>query len=809
LSLTSLRKEPNEYYQKIAERQADFINCIVNSQNERVTYDLRIISRPDSSSNSNGRINIFLLSRLEGVDQRQAERFSHDTRNLLQSQFPEYSFQPVASSGVRSILQPFPCRQLVALTRRVSFERLDTLTSGRQPAPAGFMGGPDESGQCTSNPDELYHLFPFLPESTGFEVLFQYLLASPGPVCISVRLGPTALTATEEQYLEQQIATCERYAQVVLGNAPADLSGMRPTLRHQAELLQQYQQRMLFGLKDSAALMTIELASPDIISPLLLDLLGSLITGPAGGARGGSGEPVQLYFAGGYDVHDLSASTEHKKAFKAALVCPREQSDVPPGAERLVHLFDSLEAAAAFRLPPAGQDDLPGVHIRFWRSLPLPHQAPTGGCFLGINSHHGGEVPAYMLREDRRRHVYVIGQTGTGKTTLLRSMILDDIEAGQGVCVVDPHGDLFADLLGRIPEARLADVVLLDPTDAEYPVGLNLLECDSESERYFVAQELVGIFSRLLEDEYGSAAVHYAGPVFFQHMRMNLLLLMSKPELPGTFVDFYSMFQSKDYWKKWTPVVSNDPVLKRWVEQVLPKTDYLRQPDDGSNSMGSYLGSKFENLVFDPRLRNIFGQRHSTINFKEIIDGGKILLVNLAKGALTEQNSRFLGMVLLAKLIATALERVNRPESDRRLFNLYVDEFQSFATQGFITLLSEARKFGVSLVLANQFLSQVANSRIIDSVFGNVGTVISFRLGHADAGLIEPQFLPELGRSDLVKLPNWEAYVKTLVRGDTVAPFSIRTTVAVRPFSDEMRNRVRKHSRATWSNSRAGVEKAL
>jgi len=643
----------------------------------------------------------------------------------------------------------------------------------------------------------------------GFEVLLHYLLSMAHPACVSIRLRPAALTPVEETFLEAQIAWCERYSQVGMGQAPDDLSALRPTLRQQAQLLENCQQRMLFGLRDNAALMTIEIASPEAVPPPLVDLLGSLVTAPAGGARNTGAEPVHLYFAGGYDVHDMGSDTEQRCAFEAATMKPFAVEAVPAGAERLVHLFDSAEAAAAFRLPPASAVDLPGLNVRTWRSLPLPRGLPTEGCTLGLNRHRGAESVAHIGDDDRRRHVYVIGQTGTGKTTLLRNMMLDDMARGAGLCVVDPHGDLFADLLGRIPESRRDDVVLLDATDADFPVGLNLLECTSEQERYFVAQELVGIFSRLIADEYGDAASHFTGPIFYQQMRMNLLLLMSKPELPGTFVDFHAIFQSKDYWRRWTPISSSDPALKRWVEEVLPKTDYLKIASDSGTSMGGYVGSKFENLIFDPRLRNIFGQRRSTIDLREVIDGGKILLVNLAKGSLTEQNSRFLGMVLLAKLVATVLGRVDRPESERRLFHLYVDEFQSLATEGFITLLSEARKFGLSLVLANQFLSQIGNRRIIDAVFGNVGSIVAFRLGHADAELLEPQFLPDVSQHDLVRLRNWQAYVRTLAKGESVAPFNVETILPTAAFNAVTRDYVRERSRRKWGRPRNEVEAAM
>ncbi len=335
-----------------------------------------------------------------------------------------------------------------------------------------------------------------------------------------------------------------------------------------------------------------------------------------------------------------------------------------------------------------------------------------------------------------------------------------------------------------------------------------MLEYEDDSQRHFLIQELVSIIIRLLEDEFGPQAYEMIGPIFLQHMKMNLLLVMSKPNDPGTLLEFYNIYQSRNYWRRWLPLQIKDPLLENWVNQTLPNTDYLRTSSD-SISTGSYVNSKFEGFVFDPILRNIFGQKHSTINLKDIMNQGKILLVNLAKGELTETNSRFLGMVLLAKIMAAATSRVKIPPKERKEFYLYVDEFQSIATQNFITLLSEARKFGVSLILANQFLSQIKDPRIIQSIFGNVGTIICFRLGQADAELMEREFFPIFNRFDLGNLPNWQAYIKTLINGQTVTPFNLQTVLDKLRYCEVTAQQVREHSRKTYGKLRKQVEQEI
>lgn len=565
---------------------------------------------------------------------------------------------------------------------------------------------------------------------------------------------------------------------------------------------------MLLGLKDNAALMTVEVASAVPITMPVLDVLGGLITEPAGGGPGVSERVPERYLAGGYEVLDRSDDACAREGFERLDIAIKCHPLAPAHAERLVHLFDSVEASTGWPLAPSTAEDSPGFEMSRWRSLPAPGVLPREGRCLGVNLHRGQSRRVCIASEDRRRHVYVVGQTGTGKTTLLKTLIAEDMEAGEGLCVIDPHGDLFRDLLGRVPKSRVDDVVVLDPTDADYPVGLNLLEYETESQRHFLVQELVGIVTRLLEDDLGSGALgEVAGPLFFQHMRMNLLLTMSDPADPGTLLEFYTIFQGNEYWRRWLPLKLSDPLLERWVENVLPRVDYTKPGGEGS-SMGGYVGSKFEGFVFDPLLRCIFGQKRSTINIRRIMDEGKILLVNLAKGELTEPNSRFLGMVLLAKLMAAAMGRVSIPERDRRVFHLYVDEFQSVATQSFVTLLSEARKFGVSLVLANQFLSQVKDERIVQAIFGNVGTLAAFRVGQADAEILERELAPTVNRADLVNLPNWHAYVTMLIAGQAARAFSLATLLAASPVQGRAET-VCERSRCTYARSREAVEREL
>src|SRR3989454_104170 len=737
LSIDALGLQAEHYARDYPRRQVEFLNCLINPQDDRLTFDLRFVSQPDPVLYIRGRIGVALIVRMDGGTPEAAERYSAQFLHVLQAIFEEYTFELAPTADLAGFLAPFPVRQVATITRRAGWELLDTVRPGsRRRKRLGFTAEPatplaaNPSGSAARSPSNaVFHVFPFIPTYAPFTTLFQLMLLEAAPMVVSCRLRPTTLRPEEEAWIEEEIARCERAAQTGLGSPSDDLVPLRPALQEQAREYERYLSRLLFGLKANAALMTLEVGSLVDISVPLLDALGGLITEPAGGTRGDNGRTFSHYLSGGYEVrcHGLDSGAS-RNCELLDLTVPAHPF-APAGAERFPYLFDSLEGSALFRFPPATLELAPGLDVRSSRTQPPPRDLPADGCFVG-RAVHGNAVQSVRIRsDDRRRHVYVVGQTGTGKTTVLKSMILDDMRAGAGLCVIDPHGDLFKELLGKVPKNRVKDVVLIDPTDRDFPVGLNMLEYETDDQRHFLVQELVGMITRLIQDEYQTMDV--AGPIFFQHMRMNLLLVMSNPADPGTLLDFYSLYHEKDNWRRWLPLQTENQLLKQWVEHVLPRQNYLA-PGSDSSSMGGYVGSKFDGFVFDPMLRNIFGQKRSTIDLGKIMNEGKILLVNLAKGELTEANARFFGMVLMAKLMAAAMARVRIPERERRDFNVYVDEFQSLATQSFVTLLSEARKFGLSLVLANQFVEQIKDARIVQGIFGNVGTVISVRVGPAD-----------------------------------------------------------------------------
>lgn len=795
----------------------DLLNALFAPASDTVVA-LRYVSQPGEKAFAAGRIDVALLARAEGPGRdaacARAQGLLGELASLLGGMMPDYVFEGLADvESFARVWRPFDLdgASFGEVRRREEELRLESS----MPRPA--LGRGRRMGPPEHDPDALYFVHPFLPRAGSLTRLLGAMLLHRHPLLLQVTATPTRLAAHEEQALTEAIRRCESIEQSAMhvrDVAPAVSVQQRRASAVARALLDQ-----LVRIQDAPYLLAVTLASPHPIPAALLEATGVEITAPVGLAEGRGdpvAEPLQM---GGYDVVVAEAPedfSEARRTLAALEWSPWGTTLAPRELRRLRALMDAREAAAAFRLPIAGTGGLPGIDVRSARTLPIPREVAgladgppaRDELSLGVNRHLGQPLDVRLLEADRRQHVYVIGQTGTGKTTLLKSMALGDIAAGRGVALIDPHGDLFEEVLGSIPASRRDDVVVFEPTQMDFPVGLNLLECESDDDRYFVVREMRSVMARLLGDLYQHKAAEYTGPVFYQHMQMNMLLAMSDAACPGTLLEFYEIFQHEHFWRRWLPLRWRDSLLERWVRSNLPKIDYTRRSSENL-SHGEYLSSKFEDFVFDPRLRLIFGQRRSTFDLVEIMNGGKILLVNLAKGHLSEANARFLGMVLMAKIQAAAMSRVRIPAAERRPFYVYVDEFQALATDSFVLLLSEARKFGLGLVLANQFASQIEDNKIRDAIFGNVGTIVAFRVGQADAELLEPRFVPYFDRLDLSNLPNWQACVRTTVRGQIVPAFTLETVPPVVPADPAVASDVRERSRQRHGRPRATVEKEI
>ena len=397
------------------------------------------------------------------------------------------------------------------------------------------------------------------------------------------------------------------------------------------------------------------------------------------------------------------------------------------------------------------------------RRAPAPEKIPTSGLYLGKSVFRGVDRSVYVSEDDRRRHMYIIGRTGTGKSELLKSMMLQDILSGKGLCFIDPHGDAAEEMLELIPPNRAEDVIYFDPSDVTRPFGLNMLEAHSEQQRHFVVASIIGLMYKLFDPN----KTGIIGPRFEHGVRNAMLTAMAKPG--ATFVEVMRIMTDANFVKELLLLVQ-DPVVRRyWTDQIAQTTDFHK------SEVLDYTVSKFGRFVTNKMMRNIIGQSQSSFDLRKVMDEGKILIMNLSKGKMGEENSNFLGLILVPKILAAAMSRTDIPMEQRKDFYLYVDEFQNFATETFADILSEARKYRLNLTVANQFIGQIGED-LKNAVFGNVGTVVAFRVGVTDANYLQHEFSPTFTEQDLVNIESPHAYIKTIVSGEPLVPFSLDTT---------------------------------
>lgn len=464
-------------------------------------------------------------------------------------------------------------------------------------------------------------------------------------------------------------------------------------------------------------------------------------------------------------------------------------------------ILNTEELASLWHLPTRFIET-PNIKWVMAKKASAPVNTPTTGVLLGKNVYRGIETKIYLERDDRRRHQYIIGRTGTGKTELLKNMAIQDIKNGEGLCIVDPHGDFVEDVLQYIPKERAGDVILFEPFDMERPLGLNMLEVKDESQKDFAVQEMIAIFMKLFPPE-------MIGPMFEHNMRNVMLTLMEDKQYPGTLADIPRMFTDTDF-QKYKVSKVKDPIVRSFWEKEMAKTS-----DFHKSEMLGYLISKVGRFVENEMMRNIIGQPASAFDFRKVMDEGKILLINLSKGKTGEVNAKLLGLIIVSKLQIAALSRADLPESQRRDFYLYVDEFQNFVTDSFATILSEARKYRLNLIMAHQFISQlsvekegssVQDSSMRDAVFGNTGTMVCFRIGVEDAEIMAKEFAPVFNEFDVINIDRFNAYVKLMIKGTASRPFNMETYPKPPGANPELAQIIRNLSRLNHGKPRAEVQ---
>ncbi|MEK7638772.1 MAG: DUF87 domain-containing protein [Patescibacteria group bacterium] len=435
------------------------------------------------------------------------------------------------------------------------------------------------------------------------------------------------------------------------------------------------------------------------------------------------------------------------------------------------------ELSTLIHFPGNGIHSTPEFKQSYAKTAPAQNAMPTEGTLLGINNHRGVKRPIYITEADRLRHFYIIGQTGTGKSVFLKNLIIQDIQSGAGVCMIDPHGTDIEDVLGAVPKEREQDVIYFDPSRQDRVLGLNMLEYDASKpeQKTFVVNELFSIFQKL----YG-ANPESMGPMFEQYFRNATLLVLEDPDSGNTLMDISRVLADAKYRRQKLEKATNPVVVQFWRE-IAAKAG----GEATLENIVPYIVSKFDVFTANDYMRPIIGQQKSAFNFRQVMDERKILLINLSKGRLGEINANLIGMIVVGKFLMAALSRVDDPTKSFPPFYLHIDEFQNISTNSIASILSEARKYKLGLTVVHQFIAQL-DPVIKDAVFGNVGSIAAFRVGNDDAVALESQFAPTFTAAELMNIPNYNAYLRVLANGTPTLPFSIETL----PLEDTDHKRV-------------------
>lgn len=479
--------------------------------------------------------------------------------------------------------------------------------------------------------------------------------------------------------------------------------------------------------------------------------------------------------------------------------------------KRLIKFFNktsllcSKELAGLYHFPDAHFNQVPVIQWMTYKVLPPPSDMAKSGLLLGNNVFRSQTTPVYISQEDRSRHFYIIGKSGSGKSALLSFMARQDAQNGAGFALIDPHGDLVEDVLRFIPKERVKDVIVFNPGDRERPMALNILEAHTDEDKDRASLDAMQIFIKLYGNE-------IFGPRIQHYFRNGCLTLMDDEE-GATLLDVPRLFVDEEFQKRKVARCKNNVVRQFW-ENEIAKTGQREKEE-----MIPYFSAKFGPFVTNTTMRNIIGQPKSSFNIREIMDSGKILLVNLSKGLIGDVNAQLLGLIMVNKISMAAMSRADMDERDRKPFYLYVDEFQNFATDAFADILSEARKYKLALIMAHQYIAQITqgsssapgagkDSKIKDAVFGNVGTMMSFKVGAEDGEYLEKEYAPLLSQQDIIGVANYKAYLKLNINNTTSRPFSLETIWAP-GGSDKVAAIVKEYSRLQYGRKKVFVDQEI
>ena len=462
------------------------------------------------------------------------------------------------------------------------------------------------------------------------------------------------------------------------------------------------------------------------------------------------------------------------------------------------NILNSVELSSIFHLPDQNAIPNSQVERQLVKQVDGPARLATEGVFLGTNEFRGNKKPIYLSDDDRRRHMYVIGQTGMGKSVFLENIAFQDMCDGRGFAFIDPHGDAVEALLKRVPKERIDDVIYFDPADIEHPVGMNMFEFTSEDQKDFIVQEGISMLQSLFDPQNQG----FFGPRG-QHMFRNAALLLMADPKGATFIDIPQCFTDPEFVKSKLKYVTDKAVYDYWTKEF-PAS----QKSSDAGEVITWFASKWGPFISNTIMRNTLGQVKSGFNIREIMDNKKIFLVNLSKGRLGDINANLLGMIFVMKFQQAAMSRQDIPEDERKDFCLYVDEFQNFATDSFESILSEARKYRLNLIVANQFMTQLTD-KIREALLGNVGTIICGRVGVTDADLMVKAFTPTFTAEDLTKTPNHAAVAKVMMFGMPSSAFTINLPAPMGEPNNNLMESLKIYSATRYAKTRAEAEKEI
>lgn len=751
-----------------------------------VTFALRFLCLPHPTIAERGQIKIALVARVGNRNVLDAEAQAVSLWNDLRTALPLaqegiYNFDPIVDElELQSYLQPFEISHAAEIKRRESNPEIDGV----------------------------YSIAPFVPASLDIHNLMWVLLRQPKASMVSLHLKPTQLYAWERDaalFSESMYANNGKLAFDPTNGIVAEGQLVSPegaTMPNMVSRLSQMNQlektRINFHRMNylrSAFIMQINVVGQAGTSQLLPEMVASSLLG----MQRDNGE------VGGFEVLRALRGKELEAAKRNLRYVDVEQwgySNAPEKTRRLRALTGEIEASHLFRLPMPMQNGIPGMRLVEGKPVSPPVGMPENGTVLGVSTARGATGTPSLIRQsrdDRRRHTYIVGKTGMGKSTLISSMALQDIDAGYGVFLLDPHGDLVEDVLMRVPKHRADDVILIDPSDEDRPIGLNILNPETEADRHRITNDFIGMLIRMY-DPYNQGIV---GPIFQQFVRNAMLAAMDIKG--GTLIDVYRILSDQNYVRSIIPKIT-DPIVKNFWEETSTRTENASA--QWRAELLPYLLSKFSRFVEDTILRRMLGQSRSSVPWRQVMDEGKIVLVNLAKGKIGSETSQFLGLLIMGDLLQAAFQRSKLPPSRRRDFYIYIDEVQNYSTPLLSTMISEGRKFGVSLVLANQFLHQLDNGTR-EAVFGNVGSMISFRVGVQDAPALAPEFTPAFTVDDLIELGQFTAASKLLVNGVGARAFTMRTLLPTQVPNVAQGEVIRELSRARYGTELAKIEREI